>query len=56
MNTELKVRVAPQYVSTGTILDSKGNYVAGTKTKQDAEKFVTAVTLYDNLINKFAND
>lgn len=56
MNTEIKVDKQPSYVSTGRISDSKGKYVAGTQTVQQAVVFVTATNLYFDLINKYAND
>ncbi len=54
MQNKLKVRDAPHYVSTGTVLNSNGKYFAGTSTIKDAIKIVTSISLFDNLVNKLA--
>lgn len=38
---QVKVKEAPSYVSTRNIVDEKGDYVAGCKTKEIAEKIVS---------------
>jgi len=56
MGKIIKTEEQPFYVSTGRIVDEKGNYVAGTKTKEIATKLVASANLISDLINKFAND
>lgn len=56
MEVELKVREAPHYVHTGTVLDNNGKFWAATNTKEDAEKIVTSISLMDKLIKQYAND
>lgn len=53
---ELKIEERPFYVSTGRIVDEEKNYVAATKTREQAIILVAANELYQNLISKFAND
>lgn len=52
----IKIEEQPYFVSTGRIVDEDNKYVAGTKTKEQAEKIVSLVSLVDELIKKYAND
>lgn len=46
----------PIYVSSGRIVDENNNFVAGTKTKEQAVKIVESVKLINDLIKKYTND
>ena len=52
----IKIEEPQPYVSTRRLVDDKGKYVGSTQTKDQAETIVNAVSLYQELINKYAND